>query len=190
MSSHQCMFSSIHMVIFGSLHFFSSKCQFPLGIVPPEAFPSSIFVYICSLLLLPVFWCLFLVLPASAIKCPSPTSKMVAMSVPSIRMHVAMSSIPIPLILICFLLPYVVILFFCYHIPNSSLLILTQFFFSSPVLLSPPSRHTCTCRRRSQTLFQLLEQRVVSDAKLNGREVENSLCTSCARFTTQTLKPQ
>lgn len=106
MFSHQCMFSSIHMVIFGSLHFFSSKCQFPLGIVPPEAFPSSIFVYICSLLLLPVFWWVFLVLPASAIKCPSPTSKMVAMSGPSIRMHVGMSSIPIPLILICFLLPY------------------------------------------------------------------------------------
>ena len=64
------------------------------------------------------------------------------------------------------------------------------FFFSSPVLLSPPSRHMCTCRCRSQTLFQLLEQRVVSNAKLNGREVENSLCTSRARFTTQTLKPQ
>ena len=104
------------------------------------------------------------------IKCPSPTSKMVAMSVPSIRMHINMSSTPVPLTLICFPLPYVVILFFYHHIPNPSLPHSNSFSSLLFFLLSsiiPPSHYTYTSCCHGRSLSERLDLRVVSNMKLN-----------------------
>ena len=147
-----------------------------MSIYPRNCYSESISIICICLDMFSSSCCLFSVAIFSSsclpIKCPSPASKMVAMSVPSIRMHINMSSTPVSLTLICFPLPYVVILFFYHHIPDPSLPHSNSFSSLLFFLLSsiiPPSHYTYTCCRRGRSLSEQLDLRVMSNMKLNAK---------------------